>query len=299
MSRLESQGPPPYEQVYPRLTDIDLRADATRLDVPVHLVQGGHETRGRAELVTEWFDRLAAPRKQVVVRSCSPIPPGADDRFGHANERRAAMKPSRVVLLVLGSLVALMGFGLLAGGATLGWALASQRDSAGFFSTPVERFATDSAAVTFDDIDLGEPGVDEWWATRDLATVRIGVDSATSADLFVGIGPEADVEAYLAGVPHDKVTNVRYRPFAADYRHIDAAGQAVPAAPGEQTSWVAKASGSGAQTLTWDIAPGRWAVVVMNADGSPGVGADVTLAGRTDFLVPLAGGLGLFGVLLA
>ena len=38
---------------------------------------------------------------------------------------------------------------------------------------------------------------------------------------------------------------------------------------------MASASGDGDQTLEWTIEPGSWALVVMNADGSPGVTADV------------------------
>jgi hypothetical protein len=34
-------------------------------------------------------------------------------------------------------------------------------------------------------------------------------------------------------------------------------------------------SGSGEQTLDWTIQSGEWALVIMNADGSPGVSADV------------------------
>ncbi|HEU4515188.1 MAG TPA: DUF6064 family protein [Nocardioidaceae bacterium] len=50
--------------MYPGLQDIDLRADAPRLSVPVYLVQGAHEARGRAVLAAEWFEQLQAPRKE-------------------------------------------------------------------------------------------------------------------------------------------------------------------------------------------------------------------------------------------
>jgi len=71
----------------------------------------------------------------------------------------------------------------------------SQRDDAGFFTTSNERFGTDSFALTSDKIDLGQPGPDDWWADRDLATVRIAVDNADARPVFVGIGPESEVEA--------------------------------------------------------------------------------------------------------
>jgi len=88
------------------------------------------------------------------------------------------MRPRRVLLLVLASIIAVIGFGVLAAGASLGWAHGTQRDDAGFFTTSNERFETDSFALSSDEIDLGQPGRDDWWADRDLATVRITVDNA-------------------------------------------------------------------------------------------------------------------------
>ena len=208
------------------------------------------------------------------------------------------MKFGRVVLLIAGSLIALVGFGLVGGGATLGWATATQRDDAGFFITSTERFESDSYAITSDKIDLGEPGPDDWWADRKLAAVRITADSTTSSGLFVGIGPEADVEAYLADVPHDQITDVGFRPFSADYRRRNPGGTSTPTSPADETFWVAQASGLATQTITWNLEPGGWTMVVMNADGSPNVGADIELGGRVDYLVPIAIGLGAGGIVL-
>jgi pimeloyl-ACP methyl ester carboxylesterase len=55
-----------YVTLYPELYDVDLR-DTTSLDVPVYLVQGAHEARGRAVLAGEWFDQLDAPDKELFV----------------------------------------------------------------------------------------------------------------------------------------------------------------------------------------------------------------------------------------
>jgi proline iminopeptidase len=53
--------------LYPELQDLDLRETATRLEVPVYLVQGRYEARGRAVPADEWFARLDAPTKERVV----------------------------------------------------------------------------------------------------------------------------------------------------------------------------------------------------------------------------------------
>ena len=56
-----------FSVLYPQLQDIDFREDSTRLSVPVYMVQGAHEARGRAVPAREWFDALEAPTKELVV----------------------------------------------------------------------------------------------------------------------------------------------------------------------------------------------------------------------------------------
>lgn len=55
-----------YVTLYPELEDVDLR-DTTHLEVPVFLVQGKYEARGRSALAERWFDRLEAPDKELFV----------------------------------------------------------------------------------------------------------------------------------------------------------------------------------------------------------------------------------------
>lgn len=60
-----------FSALYPQLQDIDFRVDATELDVPVYLVQGRYEARGRAEPAQEWFEMLRAPSKELFVLDTS------------------------------------------------------------------------------------------------------------------------------------------------------------------------------------------------------------------------------------
>ena len=45
----------------------DFRIDVPSLDIPVYVVMGRHEARGRVEPAREWFDALDAPAKEWVV----------------------------------------------------------------------------------------------------------------------------------------------------------------------------------------------------------------------------------------
>jgi hypothetical protein len=202
----------------------------------------------------------------------------------------------RIILVILGSLAALIGAGLLAGGGGLLWADRTQRDDDGYLSTPTERFEASSHAIVSEPIDLVEADTEgaDWLLSDDvLGDVRL---QAANGDVFIGVGPTSDVEAYLRGVAHHRLTDVEYDPFRARY---DArAGDAPTAPPREQDFWAATASGPGEQTLTWNPESGNWSAVVMNADASPGIAADLTVGAEVNFLIWLAIGLLVAGGIL-
>ncbi len=76
------------------------------------------------------------------------------------------------------------------------------------------------------------------------------------------------------------------------------AGAAPSGPPGEQAFWAASASGSGEQVATWDAESGEWTIVLMNADGSTAWRADVSIGAEANFLLWLAIGLLVAGLLV-
>jgi len=209
---------------------------------------------------------------------------------------RPRWSAGRIVLVILGSLAALIGAGFIAGGGGLLWADQTQRDDDGYLSTPTERFEASSYAIVSEPIDLVEAdteGADWLLSDEVLGDVRL---QAADGDLFVGIGRTSDVEAYLRGVEHHRLTDVDFDPFRA--RYDVRAGDAPTAPPGEQDFWAATASGSGEQTLTWNPESGNWSVVVMNADASPGISAELSVGAEANFLTWLAIGLLVAGGIL-
>jgi hypothetical protein len=204
----------------------------------------------------------------------------------------------RILLVVLGSIVALLGAGLLAAGGALLWADRTHRDDDGFLTTPTERFERDSYAIVSDNIDLFEAETGSDWILSEgvLGDVRLRSENVEDSETFVGIGPTADVESYLGGVEHDEVTDLDFDPFSVEYRRI---GGGEPAgAPTEQTFWTASAAGPGEQTATWEPESGDWTIVVMNADGSNGVAVELSAGAEANFLLWLAIGLMIAGGLL-
>jgi len=201
----------------------------------------------------------------------------------------------RIVLIVLGAIGVLFGLAVLAGGGFLLWADRTQRDD-GYLTSPSERFGTPTYALTRTRLDVGTNGAD--WVLNDnwFGNIRIRGESANSKTLFIGIGPEAPVARYLANVSHASVEDVEFDPFRVTYQPV--AGSAPQGPPTNQHFWVASASGVGTQTLTWKVRDGDWTVVLMNADGSRGVDANIDLGAKLSFLIWVAVGLLIGGVLV-
>ena len=205
------------------------------------------------------------------------------------------MSVGRIVLIVLGGIGVLFGLALLVGGGFLLWADRTQRED-GYVTTPTERFATPTYALTRTrlEVDTGGAG----WVLNDnwFGKVRIRGESPGAKMLFIGIGPEAAVAKYLGSVAHASVQDIDFDPFRV--RYLSIAGGAPQAPPTEQHFWAASASGVGTQTLTWKVHDGDWSVVLMNADGSRGVVADIDLGAKLSFLLWVAIGLLVGGALV-
>jgi hypothetical protein len=208
----------------------------------------------------------------------------------------AAARPSgwtagRITALVIGALLLLVALVLVGAGGTALWADRTQRD-AGYATTDVHDFSTSGAALATVSTELGSAGLGWLYAPGLLDEVRIRVTpTSTDRALFVGIGPSTNVDRYLAGVNHTVITE-----FWGD--KTEAVDGGPPAsAPGTQDFWVASATGSGPQTLEWEPADGSWTVVVMNADGRPGIEVGADLAARVPALPWIAVGVLVGGAL--
>ena len=196
------------------------------------------------------------------------------------------MRPGRIVTLVIGCVLVIPAAGLLFGGGALAVGYAFGRGDDGYFDVTLERLRTDTVAVAAEDIEFGaEPGSPDWVFDVLDADVRLRATSADAdGEVFVGIARERDVEAYLAGVAHDQIVEFDGREPIYERRP----GDDEIAAPTEESFWTESASGTGTVELVWEATGGRWSVVLMNADGRPGVMADVNVGAKAGFVLPLA-----------
>ncbi|WP_422386476.1 DUF4389 domain-containing protein [Cryobacterium ruanii] len=199
-------------------------------------------------------------------------------------------------MLILGTVLGLVGAGMLTGGTALAVVTAAQQDD-GYFTSQAETFAVDSYAITSPNFDVGSDFKVPTGVGFDIATLRLQATAVDSGrDVFIGIAPQSDVDAYLADVNHSELRDVQTTPFRVDYLNVP--GNQTPGAPVDEGFWTQSASGSGTQEIIWKPAAGDWSVVVMNADASPGVAVDLAAGVHTDLLGPIAVGLLVGGGIL-
>lgn len=191
---------------------------------------------------------------------------------------------ARIVLLVSAALASVAAVGALGLGALALWG-ESEKDERGYLSTDTQSFAAGTHAIATESLDMDLDGAEELVDSTSLGDVRLDVESPSGEPLFVGIARTDQVSSYLSDVSHTILTDVDFDPFEAFYSRQ--AGERSPAAPGGERIWAASAQGAGPQTITWEVEDGDWSIVVMNADGSPGVQADISAGAKLPYLTEI------------
>ena len=184
--------------------------------------------------------------------------------------KRTALIAAGVVLAAGGGVTA------VAGGATLAIA-----GTDGNLSTGQHAITSDTAALVsdradiddFDSAHVGHPSLD------------LSI-SGSDRPVFVGVGPAAAVDRYLAGASVETVDDVDTGPFHLDTTVRSGTAQLAP--PVDQDFWVARSSGATSAATSWHLHDGKYRVVVMNADGTPGIQADGKFGLHVPWLAPVA-----------
>lgn len=206
------------------------------------------------------------------------------------------MRARSITMLILGILFSMLGIGLLFGGVGASWVNSLQNDG-GYLTSPGERFDADSSAIISAGPDKMRDDTYPGPLPFDVGSIRIWAESASPGkDIFVGIARRSDVERYLSGANYSELLDVSFRPFHVEYRETQGTQQPPP--PSAQDFWVASATGPGEQELDWNIEPGNWSVVVMNADATPDIRADLKAGFRSELFGPIAAGLLAAGAIL-
>jgi hypothetical protein len=236
-------------------------------------------------------------KTKVTQHEPSEAPPGPVPRQADPSPRRRGPDGGKVAGLVATGIVGLLGLIALAGGGALLWVDSAKTDSQGYYTSSPHRFESDGRALVTNGLDIDSGNTGFLFGSDHLANIRLTTASTDpAAPLFVGIGREQDVAEYLRGVELDEVSDIELDPFTVTY--TPQPGTSVPAPPAEAGIWAASSTGGGTERLEWATEDGDWSVVVMNADGSPGVEATVAAAAKAPFIFRIGLGLVIGGAIL-
>jgi hypothetical protein len=230
----------------------DDRGPGVRVDDPG---QGPAAPRGGAAPTTS----MAAP---------SPTrPPGAG----------AGWTTGRIVGVVVGSIIGVTSLVMLTGGTALVVMDNAMRDSTGYVTAREQTVSSSGYAVAVTSVVIDTPPGAAALPHRMMGDVRIRVTSPRDTPVFVGVAPSSAVDEYLGGV-----ARTVHESGWADSR--DVAGGAPSQPPTELGIWDVSRAGTGTQELSWTARRGDWAFVVMNADGSADVRAQVSVGAELPWL---------------
>lgn len=194
----------------------------------------------------------------------------------------------RVTAVVTGAILSLVALTLVGLGGTATY-MASH--DGGYIDLGTDKYAhrTDTYAMA----------TDSWRADKQMGglldDLRITFKPDNpSAPVFVGIAEQAKLGQYLDGVQHVTIHDSSDKGDDQS-THVGGTPKTPPAQAGV---WAAKASGQGAQTLSWPVKSGDVQAVVMKADGTRGQSGHVTVAAKVAGLTWIGIGSLVAGLLL-
>lgn len=201
----------------------------------------------------------------------------------------------RITTVVVGSMLALLSIGLLVSGGALRVTDGFARQEDGYLMSSPVRVESPGHAVTSPSVELARGAAKVSLPERWLGTVKVEADPRNSERVFVGVARTRDVATYLAGVAHSSMV---FAHDGSDPRFTFVDGGPPDRPPADETFWLASATGAGRQTMTWPSEGGDWTLVVMDAEGTAPVAADVTLGATAPIIGDLAVGMLVAGAVL-
>jgi hypothetical protein len=205
----------------------------------------------------------------------------------------------KILLLVFGVIIILVAVGLMFGGGTLLWLERTHTDEGFIASDPID-IERGSHAIVTGSIDIDEVALDvlDWLGIATAFAVE-GSSNDPAKNIFIGVGEESDVEAYLSDVEYDEMSfaHTGWLHFErVDY--INHPGGSEPAAPAPEDIWRVKEYGAGTQTMEWETEVGSHSIVLMNDDGSAGVDLDAVFKVKVGSLLGISVGLLVGGIVV-
>ena len=197
----------------------------------------------------------------------------------------------RAFLVILGALVALLG----AGCAASGFGTYRAVDADGYISSDAGHVETATGAFVVRTSEVEDRSDDDGFR-EGRVRIRVGAEREDGGAVFIGIGRSDEVDEFLRGTSFELIEAVEFNPLRLEGLIRPGTGMSV--SPVGRSTWVSSTAGTGRQELDWPVARGEHTLVVMNAEGSPGVALQADMGVKFPYLRGFGIGLMVFGVVL-
>lgn len=199
-----------------------------------------------------------------------------------------------IILIAVVMLIA--SFGMIMGGTSLRTIQDLVVDEEGFITSDPAEIDVSGYAIVLEDMDFDvDPVAWRWFQRRGgLFTLRVITKSNDpSKEIFIGIAEANDISAYLDDVEYQRVIDANFELDNYDLALSDSdfvlhPGGAPSVPPTVHSYWVTHAVSTDLQELRWEPEAGNYYAVIMNADGSDGIKADVQIGVK----IPVFGSIG-------
>jgi hypothetical protein len=199
-------------------------------------------------------------------------------------------------VLLLGVILLITSFGLIMGGTTLRSIQTLVVDEDGYITSDPATVDISGYAIVLEDMEIdGNPMAWRWIQSRGgLLKLKIVTESNDpDNEIFIGVARESDIRSYLQDVEYQKVIDMNFDEESyelvfsdADFMLHPGGSPSVP--PTVHSYWVAHTSSAVEQELIWEPMVGTYNIVIMNADGSEGIDADIQVGASVPFFGSIA-----------
>ena len=197
-------------------------------------------------------------------------------------------------VILLSVLLLITSFGLIMGGTGMRSFKDVMTDEDGYLKSKTQTIQVPSYGIVADEIDieLDQDAMRFFQRQGGFVSFKVTTESLDpTKEVFIGVARYADAYSYIDPMEYHEIADINMGWERGDEQetvYILHPGDAPATPPTEQDFWVVQASSAAEQTISWDPEEGNYYVVLMNADGSEGITANIRLGVQ----VPFFGGLG-------
>jgi hypothetical protein len=209
-------------------------------------------------------------------------------------------------VLLLSVLLLITSFGLIMGGTSLKSIQDIMTDDEGFIMSNTRQLQVSSYAIVVEDMDFDiDPIALRWFETRGgfLRFKIVTTSNNPEKEVFVGIARYEDAYGYINSIEYHEIANfdLGWKNFGSgtsQIKYVLHPGETPASPPTIHSYWIIHGTQTGSQSLRWEPEAGRYYLVMMNADGSSGIDADVKIGVEIPFFAGIGNILLAAGVLI-